>query len=126
MSSRDRSSLNGGKWIRPDLKAAIIAAQNFVCQYCERDLAPYWHSADRRLWNVVTLDHIIPRSAGGSNAPANLAVCCLSCNSSLKDARKAPALESRLVAVASDAATRLDRAAGREALASRRSRSVGV
>src|SRR5687767_307730 len=123
MLANSRSSLNGGKWIRPELKAAVIAAQHFTCQYCYLDLAPFWHSADRRRWNVVTLDHIVPRAHGGSNDPSNLVVCCLSCNSSLKDTRKSPSLETYLLGVASDAASRLDRAAGRAAIAARRSRS---
>ena len=30
---------------------------------------------------TATLDHVTPRSKGGSNSPANLSTCCLMCNS---------------------------------------------
>lgn len=33
----------------------------------------------------LTLDHIVPKSKGGSNNTNNLACCCRSCNSSKKD-----------------------------------------
>lgn len=33
----------------------------------------------------MTFDHIVPRSKGGTNAPANRAPVCLVCNSSKRD-----------------------------------------
>lgn len=50
------------------------------CHYCGCDLergdetpAPL---------NRATIDHVIPRSAGGAHHISNLVLCCLSCNSS--------------------------------------------
>lgn len=29
---------------------------------------------------IITIDHIIPKSRGGSNTPENLVTCCITCN----------------------------------------------
>ena len=46
------------------------------CFYCESQfLSPY----------DLTLDHILPKSKGGSDHPGNLVACCSSCNDLLAD-----------------------------------------
>lgn len=60
-----------GRWIRADKRLA-------TCLLCGRDL----HNAEPR---EVTLDHITPKSKGGSNESTNLYTCCGSCNSSRQD-----------------------------------------
>lgn len=55
---------------------AILARDSFTCQYCGckgKDL---------------TLDHVVPRWAGGPNSWDNLVACCRKCN--LKKADKTP------------------------------------
>lgn len=67
-----------GRWIRAEKRLAIYIRDGFACAYCGRDLrnaAP----AD------VTLDHLLPRSAGGTNDATNLVTACRSCNSSRQD-----------------------------------------
>jgi 5-methylcytosine-specific restriction endonuclease McrA len=46
----------------------------------DRD-GPYCQLCGRRLGDgEITLDHIVPRSQGGSNAPWNLRLACYACN----------------------------------------------
>lgn len=68
-----------GRWIRVEKRLAIYLRDRWTCLYCGRDL----ESADER---EVTLDHIIPKSAGGGNDPSNIYTCCLECNSKRGDA----------------------------------------
>jgi hypothetical protein len=70
--------LNGSKWIRPTTRLAVHLRHGFRCVWCARDLATLKPKD-------VTLDHIIPREAGGTHAPGNVASACLSCNSARGD-----------------------------------------
>ena len=48
-----------------------------MCEYCGREpLQPY---NDKRR-DFLTIDHITPKSKGGSDEISNLKVCCLDCN----------------------------------------------
>lgn len=65
------------------------------CAYCGEYKPPrlFWHSLhvlkrhnrssvlrlDRQ--SQMTIDHVVPQSKGGSNAPSNCVPCCRSCNS---------------------------------------------
>lgn len=51
------------------VRAEIFSRDGHACIYCG--------SRER-----LELDHVVPRSRGGSNAHANLATCCRSCNAS--------------------------------------------
>lgn len=64
-----------GCWIRAEKRLAIYVRDSFRCLYCGADLR---HAAPAD----VTLDHLLPRSAGGTNAADNLVTACRSCNSS--------------------------------------------
>ena len=69
---------NGSKWIRPERRLALYLRDRFTCLYCGRDL----HGA---LPCEITLDHLVPRNAGGTNTNENLVMACRSCNSARQD-----------------------------------------
>ena len=64
-----------GSWIHRSKRLAIYLRDGFTCVYCLRDL----HRADPF---EVTLDHLQPRSKGGTHETTNLVTACRSCNSS--------------------------------------------
>lgn len=77
-TGRQGANQPNGKWLRAEKRLALYIRDGFACAYCGRDLrnaAP----AD------VTLDHLLPRSSGGTNEPTNLVTACRSCNCSRQD-----------------------------------------
>lgn len=64
---------NGMKWIRNEKRLAIYLRDQFCCAYCGKGL----HNAKA---GQCSLDHLIPRSEGGSNEATNLVTACLRCN----------------------------------------------
>ncbi len=69
------------KWITVALRFAIYHRDNFRCVYCR--------SEPRYTGEGLTLDHVVTRSAGGTDMPDNLVTACGRCNSS-RQARKLP------------------------------------
>lgn len=67
---------NGSKWIRPEKRWAIYLRDGGDCVYC-RGVFP--------LGSDLTLDHIVPRSQGGTNDASNLVTVCHPCNSARQD-----------------------------------------
>jgi 5-methylcytosine-specific restriction endonuclease McrA len=63
-----------GCWIRKEKRLAIYIRDGFTCAYCGLNLN---ESAPQD----VTLDHLTPRSQGGSNDATNLVTACRCCNS---------------------------------------------
>ena len=63
-------------WIRRSTRLAIYARDNFDCIYCQSIFPLAYNGAG------LTLEHIIPRSKGGTHEPANLVTACGRCNSS--------------------------------------------
>lgn len=61
------------KWITPVKRLAIYLRDGFSCVYCGRDLKECAPSE-------VHLDHLQPRSEGGSDEHTNLVTACRSCN----------------------------------------------
>lgn len=64
-----------GQWIRSEKRLAIYIRDNFSCLYCGaslKDAAPA----------EIHLDHLTPRSQGGTNDASNLVTSCRSCNCS--------------------------------------------
>jgi 5-methylcytosine-specific restriction endonuclease McrA len=51
-------------------RASVMLRDNFTCQYCG---SPF-HEKD------LTLDHVVPRSAGGRTEWNNIVVACRACN----------------------------------------------
>jgi 5-methylcytosine-specific restriction endonuclease McrA len=58
--------------INDELKQAIRERAKYVCEYC--------HSPERLSANRFTVDHVIPKSLGGSDRLTNLALACRRCN----------------------------------------------
>jgi hypothetical protein len=60
----------GSKWLSPRKRAAIYARDGHACVWC----------GGGAVLNVLTVDHLIPRSRGGGNEASNLVTACMACN----------------------------------------------
>ena len=58
-------------------KDAVFKRDKYVCQYC----GIHCYSSWLRDSKAVTVDHIVPVTAGGMSKKENLITCCRSCNS---------------------------------------------
>lgn len=58
--------------ISDEVKQAIRERARYVCEYC--------HSPERLSANRFTVDHVIPKTLGGSDDIDNLALACRRCN----------------------------------------------
>lgn len=73
----------GGCWITPRTRLAIYDRDGWACQICGRPIPRM-----PTLWiDRATLDHIIPRSKGGTDDPSNLRAAHHGCNSLRSDGR---------------------------------------
>lgn len=63
-----------GEWIVRTRRVAIYLRDGFACVYC----GTYLHGCRP---SEITLDHLRPRSKGGTNNSRNLVTACRSCNS---------------------------------------------
>jgi 5-methylcytosine-specific restriction endonuclease McrA len=54
------------------IRQLVRKRANYLCEYC--------HSPERVSTSRFTIDHIQPRSLGGSGEPGNLALACSRCN----------------------------------------------
>lgn len=76
-------SNHGGEFTQADLsrlramtrRDALFERQHGLCAYCKCDMTLRWGFP-----NTVTRDHIVARSAGGSDDDANLVGACMECN----------------------------------------------
>lgn len=59
-----------GRRAPPLNRSNILARDNFQCQYCLKDLS----------FSEATLDHVVPRSQGGTTRWDNVVCCCKRCN----------------------------------------------
>lgn len=55
---------------RERIRSYVIGRDGLQCYYCGDELSE----------DEVTIDHKVPKDAGGSNYPENLCVCCDDCN----------------------------------------------
>lgn len=64
-------------WIRRDKRLAIYLRDGFACAYC--------NAKAESPGVMLSLDHLICRSAGGGNNASNLITACMKCNSTRRD-----------------------------------------
>jgi hypothetical protein len=60
--------------ISPAVKRQVFERAKGRCEYCQSPAAFSTHP--------FAMEHIVPKSKNGSNAPENLALACLGCNGS--------------------------------------------
>lgn len=70
----------------PVTRKNILTRDNHTCQYCGHKISG----------DLVTIDHVIPKSKGGKNIWDNLVTCCISCNT--KKDNKLPS-EAKMVLI---------------------------
>lgn len=58
--------------IKASLKSQIRSRASYLCEYC--------HSSEEASTSQFTIDHLQPRSLGGSDELENLALACHRCN----------------------------------------------
>jgi len=76
-----RKHTHGPEGQTPSRRDEVFARDGFRCVQCGE--------ADRKL---LTLDHIVPKSKGGTNAAKNLQVLCRACNNRKADIVPPPGL----------------------------------
>jgi 5-methylcytosine-specific restriction endonuclease McrA len=73
---------SGRQWITPPKRHAIYRRDNWTCQICygavDQDLE---YSHENYQPEFPSLDHIVPRSVGGTHEPHNLRLAHVGCNS---------------------------------------------
>jgi len=78
----------GFRWIRLSTRFAIYERDGFRCLVCGHQGS--WQKQKGWSWksmrpSALSLDHVVPKAWGGTNAPDNLVTLCVGCNSSRKD-----------------------------------------
>lgn len=58
----------------------LLIKQGFKCKYCGHPIAQA-RGRDKKVYRVSTLDHVIPKSKGGTNCKENIVAACVNCNS---------------------------------------------
>lgn len=75
MSFSGTTSPYSGKLI-PNLREILWLKQGKKCYWCDRPT----RYIDTEAFDQATIDHVVPRGAGGSNAMKNMVSACLECN----------------------------------------------
>lgn len=73
MNARAKGNWQGMNWIRQEKRLAIYLRDGCACAWCGTRLED---------GVVLSLDHFIPHSEGGSNEASNLVTSCKRCNDS--------------------------------------------
>lgn len=78
-----------GRWISNKRRFTLYQRDKFKCHICNKKTNINAHYLDS---DYPTLDHLVPRSKGGSDEDYNLATCCRECNT-LRGANELPMLQ---------------------------------
>lgn len=74
------------KWITPEKRAAVYLRDGFRCVYCgELPAGVAYRTHPTAIALGLHVDHVIPRSHGGTNDAKNLVTSCDTCNRSKSD-----------------------------------------
>lgn len=73
-----------GHWITDKKRSEIYAQNKMQCAYCGTKCHRP-RGKGRKSLTMATLDHVVPRVLGGSNAADNLVVACNRCNALKND-----------------------------------------
>ena len=68
----------GSDWLHPKLRLELYERDDWTCHICSE---PVDRSGDPNGNRAPSLDHLVPRSLGGTDDPSNLKTACRSCNS---------------------------------------------
>jgi len=79
----------GGDWIAPKARRAIYDRDGLACYICGDQLDRLTEINDPK---APTIDHVVPRSKGGTDDLDNLKTCCRDCNVRKSDSMPAEAL----------------------------------
>jgi 5-methylcytosine-specific restriction endonuclease McrA len=81
------SSGSTSAWRRT--RAAVLARDGWTCQHCGRHIHP--RCLVTGCPTCAHVDHVTPRSRGGSDDPSNLVASCARCNLGRGDRQRHPA-----------------------------------
>ena len=76
--------------LSPDVRKAVLLRDGYTCQWCRAHVSQGY---------TFEVDHIVPWSAGGSNATDNLRTLCVECNQGRGNMRTDVATASALLIV---------------------------
>jgi hypothetical protein len=71
--------------VREQRKYELIERDGMACHYCDCLLVDTPERSSPRWYGKLTVDHVVPVSAGGSNKLSNLVLACQECNSRKRD-----------------------------------------
>ncbi len=106
----------GFRWLWLPTRLAVYSRDDWRC--CACGLEATWEPTRKWSWkscrsDALSVDHVVPRARGGTNAPENLLTLCVGCNAEKKD-RELAAWRPDLVAVVREQIARgIDRQLGR-------------
>lgn len=73
------------KWKLYSIKQRIVKRDNHTCQYCKKRFPPKVRTNWEKINKKLTIDHVLPRSKGGTWDDTNLVAACKECNSKKAD-----------------------------------------
>lgn len=76
-----KKTLNRNSKDKRRTRVFLIQKYGFICPYCRIYMNPFAEIED----DYPSIEHIIPKSKGGSDKRDNLMLCCIKCNTEHKN-----------------------------------------